>query len=81
MSFADKVAMLDDKMEKIRNDEEVQLDHDDMKKLWGRLKTGLASNQKAVALYKDVSQLPIGQHKDQKKKMILWAWPETQLTH
>lgn len=75
MSYKDKVAMLDTKMEKIRDGDEVELSHDDMKKLWGRLKTGLSSNQKALTLYKEVGQLPHGQHKDQKKQMILWAWP------
>ena len=81
MSFKDKVAMLDEKMEKIKEGKQVDLSHDDMKKLWGRLKTGLSSNEKALALYRDVGQLPHGKHKDQKKQMILWAWPGAQPTH
>lgn len=74
LTFKQKVAMLDDKLQAVKDGDIVNFDHSEMKRLWGRLQTGLQGNEKALSLYKNVQQLPVGQQKKHKQQHILWAW-------
>lgn len=74
LSFKDKVDMLNHKMEQVKEGDPPDFTHAEMKRLWGRLATGLSGNEKAQELYKGVQSMGPGSHKKQKQQAILWSW-------